>query len=391
MAAEILFVLSLLVLAYTYAGYVLLVYVASRVWVRRVVTADQTPSVSLIIAAYNEEQSIASKIENSLALDYPRNRLEVIVASDCSTDRTDAITRGYLDRGVLLHRRPERLGKSVAQNRAVKTSSGEILIFTDATTICRPDMARRIVRSFADPEVGCVAGQLVYVDSLNTATGKGCQSYWSYEKLLRECESRLGSLIGVSGCLYAVRRSCYSQIAIDMSSDFAIALEMHLQGLRTVYEPEAVAIEDTNTRGVDELRMRVRVIEQTMSALNRYRTVLNPLSHGLFSIQMISHKVLRYSVPLFLLIALVSNVLLSGTAVVYQVTIAAQIIFYLAALIGWFAERNGVKLGRAGIPYYFALANLASVLAFVKFIQGKAHVLWEPLRESPGTKGSHAG
>jgi cellulose synthase/poly-beta-1,6-N-acetylglucosamine synthase-like glycosyltransferase len=380
--AEILFFLSLLLVAYAYVGYPLVIYVISRLFARPVRKADILPRVSLIITAYNEERDIAAKLDNTLALDYPANKLEVIVASDCSSDRTDEIVRGYAGRGVRLHRRPERLGKSVAQNHAVKVATGEILVFSDATTMYAPDAVRRIVRSFADPQVGCVAGQLIYVDNAVTAVGQGCRSYWNYEKFIKESESRAGSLIGVSGCLYAVRRSSYARLALDMSSDFVIASEIHLQGLRTVYECDAIAMEDTNKHSRDEFRMRVRIIEQTFSALHRYRAVLNLSEHGLFAFQLISHKVMRYAVPVFLILVLAANLPLASESIFFRLTLAAQAAFYLAAAAGWLGERIGSRLGPLALPYYFALANASSLAAFVHFLRGKAHVLWEPIRES---------
>lgn len=384
---EIIFAASLTLLAYIYVGYPMLAFVLSRIWARPVRSADITPRVSVIISAYNEERDIARKIENTLALDYPPDKLEIIVASDCSTDRTDPIVQGYASRNVILHRLVERLGKSVAQNSAVNASTGDVLVFSDATTRYESDALRNIVRSFADPEVGCVAGQLIYEDG-TTATGRGCRSYWGYEKFLRECESRLGSLVGVSGCLYAVRRASYCRIAADMSSDFVIATEMHLQGLRTVYEPEAVSVERTNRRGSDEFQMRVRVIEQTMSAMHRYRKVLNLAQHKMYAFQMISHKVLRYAVPLFLIIAFISNLLLINQAEGYRLMFYGQAVFYLAALTGWLCEKIALRIWKLSLPYYFALANAASLVAYLKFVRGEAHVVWEPLREGGIPEGS---
>jgi cellulose synthase/poly-beta-1,6-N-acetylglucosamine synthase-like glycosyltransferase len=377
----------LALIAYTYAGYPALVYLLSRLIERPVRRADITPRVSVIIAAYNEERDIAQKIENTLALRYPSDKLEVIVASDCSSDRTDEIVSSYASKGVALRRRPERLGKSVAQNHAMKSSTGEVLVFSDATTMYEPDTIRKIVRSFADSEVGCVAGHLHYVDRSATAVGQGCRSYWGYERFIKQSESRLGSLIGVSGCLYAVRRSCYARLALDMSSDFVIASEIHLQGLRTVYDCEAVATEDTNKRGRDEFRMRVRVIEQTLSALHRYRRVFNLRKHGLFAFQMISHKVLRYGVPFFLIAAFLSNMMLVGSSDIYRLAFVGQSAFYLAAAAGWVCDRLGLRIGPLGFPYYFALTNTASLVAFLKFMRGEAHVVWEPVRETGSSKG----
>ncbi|MCI0525615.1 MAG: glycosyltransferase family 2 protein [Acidobacteria bacterium] len=381
--AQCVFIFAMGGIALIYAGYPALIFALSLLFRRPVRRDDITPRVSVIIAAYNEERDIGAKLKNTLSLDYPRDRLEIIVASDCSTDRTDEIVDGFSEQGVILYRQPDRFGKTVAQHRAVEVSSGEILIFSDATTAYEPDAISKIVRSFADPEVGCVAGQLIYVDAMDSAVGKGCRSYWGYEKFLKRCESHVGSMIGVSGCLYAVRRICHARIAGDMIDDFVIATEIHLQGLRTVYDPEATAFEDTNNRARDEFRMRVRVIKQTMSALRRYRRALNPFRHKMFAIQMIAHKVLRYAVPFLLIAALIASGVASGSVDWLQFAFFCQLALYGAAFVGWIGERLKIKLGPLAIPYYFALVNAASLVAFLKALYGERYVVWEPIRGQP--------
>lgn len=388
--AELIFFGSIALVAYTYAGYPLLAFALSRLRSRPVRCADVTPAVSVIVAAYNEERDIGAKIEQTLALDYDRAKLEVIVASDCSSDRTDEIVRGFAGRGVVLCRQPVRLGKTAAQNAAARVARGEVLVFSDATTVYEPGALRKLARNFADPRVGCATGHVVYVDPARTGVGRGARSYWGYEQFLKRCESRFNSLVGVHGCQYAVRRSAYRELAHDMSSDFVIASEIRLQGLRTVYDPEAISFEDTNVRGRDEFRTRVRMIEQTMSALHRYRAVLNPFRHGLYAVQMISHKVLRYVVPACLALAFLSNAALVGSSSVFAAAFAAQAAFYLAALAGWAIERAGFRLGPLALPYYFAIANGASLVAFVKFVRGQNHVVWEPIRGTNGAAGAPA-
>jgi cellulose synthase/poly-beta-1,6-N-acetylglucosamine synthase-like glycosyltransferase len=382
MQAEIIFISSLGLIAYACFGYPLFIFVLSRLRERPICKRDITPSVSVIIAAHNEERDIATKIENTLALDYPVEKLEIIVASDASTDRTDDIVRGYADRGVILHRQNERLGKTMVQNSAAEASSGQVLVFTDATTEYQSDAVRRIVRCFADPQVGCVSSRLIYVDRSRTSVGRGCRSYWSYEEFLRRSESRAGSMIGVTGCLYAVRRASYTPLAHDMCSDFVIASEIHLKGLRTVDERDAISLEDTNNRSRDEFRMRVRIMEQTMNALSRYREVLNLRRHGIFAFQMLSHKVMRYAVSPLLFVALISNLLILNQSEAYTATMAAQAAFYAAALTGWILARFGAKIGPLALPYYFVLAQVAIMVAFVKHVRGETHVVWEPLRET---------
>jgi cellulose synthase/poly-beta-1,6-N-acetylglucosamine synthase-like glycosyltransferase len=380
---QAIFIVAVAMIGLIYLGYPMLIFVLSRLFAFPVRQADITPSVSFIIAAYNEEKDLAMKIENTLALDYPREKLEIIVASDCSTDRTDEIVLGYTGLGVYLHRQNQRAGKTVAQNRAVKLSTGEILVFSDATTMYGTEALRRIVRNFADPAVGCVAGQLIYVDRNSTAVGRGCRSYWDYEKFVKSCESQLRSLIGVSGCLYAVRRSCHAKLASDMIDDFVIATEIHLQGLRTIYEPDAISTEDTNNRSRDEFRMRVRVMEQTMSALDRYRRVLNPFKHGMFAIQMFCHKLLRYTLPLWLVIALITSAMLMRSSDFFMLAFLLQLVFYGFAFMGYLGERFKLSHGLLSMPYYFVLVNIASLVAFLKYVRGEAHVVWDPVRTGP--------
>jgi cellulose synthase/poly-beta-1,6-N-acetylglucosamine synthase-like glycosyltransferase len=380
--AQFVFLAAMAMIAFSYAGYPALMLALSLILKRPVRRDDITPRVSVIIAAYNEERHIGAKLKNTLWLDYPRDRMEIIVASDCSTDQTDEIVRGFEAQGVILRQQPERFGKTVAQNRAVKISSGEILVFSDATTMYKRDAIRKIVRNFADPEVGCVAGQLIYADASSSAVGKGCRSYWGYEKFLKRCESRVGSLVGVSGCLYAVRRICHARLANDMIDDFVIATEIHLQGLRTVYEPEAIAVEDSNRRARDEFRMRVRVIRQTLSALHRYRHTLNPFRHKMFAFQLIAHKALRYAVPFLLIAAFIASGWASGSVVWLRYAFIGQLALYGAAIAGLVRERRKLKLGPLAIPYYFALANAASLVAFWKALRGDTYVTWEPIRET---------
>ncbi|MGH9766336.1 MAG: glycosyltransferase family 2 protein [Blastocatellia bacterium] len=384
--AQIVFIEAIALILFIYFGYPILMFAISRLMPRPVGRSEIQPRVSLIIAARNEERDIAAKIENALALDYPKELLQIIVASDCSDDRTDEIVRGFSDRGVILHRQLTRDGKTRAQHRAVGVSNGDILAFSDATTSYKPDTLRKLLRSFADPFVGCVAGRLVYVAGKPSAVGNGCRSYWSYERLLKSWESRAGSLIGVSGCMYAVRRSCCAKLASDMIDDFVIATEVQLLGLRTIYEPEAVCTENTNHRGRDEFRMRVRVIEQTMNAIYRYRELLKTGKHSLFTFQLTCHKTLRYAIPALLILTFTANCFLLEAGFFYRYAFFAQLLFYYSALMGWLCDVGRVKIGPLALPYYFVLINVAAVAAFMKFMRGEAHVVWEPLRDSPRAK-----
>jgi len=382
LAGQLLFWMSAVALFYTYAGYPLLLVVMSRLRPRLVHRADSTPSVTIIIAAYNEEHALAAKLEDTLALDYPQGALEVIVTSDCSSDRTDEIAREFGPRGVRLHRQPERLGKTAAQNAAVELALGEIIVFSDATTFYQRDVLRTLMPSFADPTVGCVTGQVVYTDSAKSTVGHGTRSYWNYEFFLKKHESSVCSLIGVCGCLYAVRRSAYVPLYHEACSDFVIATKMVEQGLRAIYEPAAVCSEETNIQANKELSARVRIMTQTFADLWRNRRMLNPLTSGFYAVQLLSHKVMRYLVPLFLIASFFASTALASRSIVFAVILAGQIGFYAAAGLAGLLERSGLHSRLLAIPQYFVLGNIASLIAFFHFLRGERFARWEPIRVS---------
>ncbi len=369
-------------LTYVYVGYPLLVYLASVFFPKAVKHSKIEPRVTVLITAFNEEAAIREKLDNTLKIDYPADKLEILVASDGSTDRTDRIVGEFATRGVRLFRQEGRVGKTATQNNAVELATGEIVLFSDATTAYRKDVFTHLLPAFADESVGCVAGRLIYVNEDSSNVGKGAQRYWNYETFIKTAESRFCSLIGASGCLYAVRKSAYEPMYAEACSDFLICTSVYRKGLRSVFAPEAVCFEHTNRRTADELRMRVRVISQTFTDLWRNRDMLNPLKSGFFAIELISHKVLRYAVPFILLVFFITSIVFTGSSPFYAAALAFQIMFYSMALIGWLLERAGKRLYLLSMPLYFVLANLASVVAFYKFLRGETYANWEPIRQS---------
>jgi len=390
LAAEIVFWLSVAALIYTYAGYPLLLLIMSRLRQREVRRAAFEPVISVIVTAYNEERDLAAKLKNTLALDYPPELLEIIVASDCSTDRTDEITQAFADRGVRLVRQPQRQGKTAAQNMAVTEARGEIIVFSDATSLYERDVLRVMMPSFADPSVGCVAGRLIYVDPAESRVGRGARSYWGYETFLKRHESRVCSLIGASGCLYAVRRSAYVPLYNEACSDFIIATKMVEQNLRAVYEPDAVCTEETNRQTGKELKMRVRIIAQTFTDLWRHRAMMNPFRSGFYAVQLLSHKVMRYAVPFFLIAILATSSILARYSALYFVVFVSQAGCYLSALGAWMLERAGVHSRLLALPQYFVLSNLAALIACYQFLRGERYAHWETNREGVPTPRSTA-
>lgn len=381
-AEQIFFWICVGLLGYVYVGYPLLVWIVSIVAPRHVKRTQIEPSVTILITAFNEEAALLAKLENTFAIEYPPDKLEVLVASDGSTDGTDEIVKEWASRGVRLVRTEGRVGKTATQNSAVEAATGEIILFSDATTMYGDDVLRRLVPNFADETVGCVAGRLVYVDDERTNVGKGAQKYWGYETFIKAAESRACSLIGASGCLYAVRRSAYEPMYPEACSDFLICTAVYRKGLRSVFAPDAVCFEHTNRRAEDELAMRVRVISQTIADLWRNRDMLDPLRSGFFAVELISHKVLRYAVPFILLAFFFASVVLASGSAFYALAVVAHLVFFMLAAAGWLLERAGRRLSVLALPLYFALANLASVVAFYRFLRGDTYARWEPIRNT---------
>lgn len=379
---EIIFGVGTAALFYTYFGYPLLVWFVSSIRPLSIKKSEIEPNVTILITAYNEEKILRQKIENTLEIDYPKEKLEILVASDGSTDATDKIAKEYSNSGVKLFRQEGRKGKTYTQNKAVEKCSGEIIVFSDATTVYQKNSLRELLPNFADESVGCVAGKLIYVDDTKSDVGSGAKKYWGYETFLKERESLACSLIGASGCLYAVRKSAYQPMYAQACSDFLICTILYRQNLRSVFEPRAFCTEETNRQTEKELQMRVRVISQTFSDLWINRDMLNPLKSGFYAIELLSHKLLRYAVPLFLVLIFISSVLLAFSSIVFLLISAVQIAFYVSAFIAWLLERAKVKTGIFAVPLYFVLANTASTIAFYKFLRGEKFERWEPIRES---------
>jgi len=374
--AAVVFWTALAVGAYVYVGYPLLLFLLSRVWSRPVAKARITPRVTMIIAAYNEEEAIAAKLDNTLALEYPPGQLEILVASDGSTDRTNAIVEErYGGRARLLAL--ERAGKTSAQNRAAAVARGEILVFSDTTTMYDPGTVAALVANFADPSVGSVGGDVRYVREGEAVAGKGRQLYWNYEAAIRRWESRIYSVIGATGCIYALRRSLYLQLDPAAISDFVQPAKALLRGFRSVVEDEAGAYEVAeSTRLGDELQRRARVVLRGLRGVGYMPEILNPLRHPWLCFEIVSHRLLRWAVPFFLIAALVSNAFLTGRPG-YTQAFVLQAALYLAAAAALVLERLRIRAPGLFVPLYFCLVNLAPLLALWLLCKGEKKVVWE--------------
>jgi cellulose synthase/poly-beta-1,6-N-acetylglucosamine synthase-like glycosyltransferase len=377
---EFLFWAACMVLVYVYVLFPVLVRLLASRFGTIVSEADLPLSVSIIVTAYNEEKGILAKLENLLALDYPSDLVDIIVASDASSDATDQLVRDCGCARVQLLRIEGRQGKTSCQNAAAAIARGQILVFTDATTRLDAHALRALVRRFSSMDVGCVAGRLMYVSRTQNATGQGGEAYWDYEIKLRTAESALGSLIGVSGCLYAVRRSAYRAINPGLISDFVVSMKMREQSLRTVLAANAICYEETLNRGTQEMTMRVRVAIRSINALISERQFLNPWRYGLFAWELWSHKLLRYASPFLWLIALGANIALLSRSSLYTTLFACQCAVILAGAVGFVLQSRLAKLGILSRPYYLLLTNIASFLAALRYARGERMVTWKPLR-----------
>ena len=372
-------------MAYVYVGYPLLLFLVSRVWTRRVAKAPVTPTVTMVIAAYNEEQAIAGKLDNSLALDYPADRLDIMVTSDGSNDGTNRIVREYEARHpgrVTLLDLP-RAGKTAGQNRAAEVARGEILVFSDATTIYDSGAVKAMVANYADPLVGSVGGDVRYVRAGEEATGKGRQMYWNYEASIRRWESQIFTVIGATGCIYSLRRSLYTHLDPAAISDFVQPARALLQGYRSVVEDEATCYEVAESKQMgEELRRRARVVHRGIRGVGYMAEVLNPFRHPFLCFQIVSHRLLRWAIPFLLIAAVIANAFLLDRSF-YQLTFALQLAFYGGALAALALDRWHIRPRGLFIPLYFCLVNLAPLIAVWTLLKGEKKIVWETGPQAP--------
>jgi cellulose synthase/poly-beta-1,6-N-acetylglucosamine synthase-like glycosyltransferase len=379
------FVLCAAVVAFAYVGYPVLVWLMSRCFGRDsappAVESADLPTVSLLIAAHNEEDEIEERIRNSLALRYPPDKLEVAIASDGSTDATDEIVRRFTDRGVRLFAFPVNRGKAAVLNDSVPRLRGEIVVLSDANTRMHPDAVRRMATWFADPAVGVVCGKLILTDAATARNADGL--YWRYETFLKECESRLGALLGCNGAIYAVRRSAFPVVrAGTIIDDFVIPLEARRQtGCRVQFDSEAVAWEETPAGLTSEFRRRSRIGAGGFQTIARMWPLLNP-ARGWISLTFLGHKVLRWLTPFCLIGLLVLNVLLLHVPG-FDYVLAGQLAFYVVATAAAFLPARPRALRPLRLTTMFATMNLALLVGFFRWATGVQRGTWERTARGP--------
>ncbi len=363
---------------YVYVGYPVCAWILANLLRKDVDKAAYEPTITIIISAYNEEAHISQTIANKLQLNYPEDKLEIIVVSDESTDQTDAIIQSFHDNRVKYFLQKPRAGKTSALNMAVPEANGEILIFSDANSIYAADALNYIVANFHDPEVGYVTGKMMYTNTDGTPCGDGCSAYMKYENILRNLETKIGSVVGVDGGIDAMRKSIYSKLNPDQLPDFVQPLKVREHGYRVVYEPEAILQESSLAASDDEYRMRVRVALRALWALKDMRQLLWGKSGLLFAWQLWSHKVLRYLCFIFLLGAYIINLTLWSESFFFKAAFVAQTICYFGAYFSILMEKKNDKITLLYFLHYFVLLNVASGHAFVKFVLGKKQIVWVP-------------
>jgi cellulose synthase/poly-beta-1,6-N-acetylglucosamine synthase-like glycosyltransferase len=372
-------------LCYVYVGFPALVLLRGRLRRRPYGTADITPSVSVVIAAHNEAAVIRSRLENLLALDYPEDRIDVVVASDGSDDGTNEILEECGNERVRWLDLP-RVGKAEALNAAVAAADGEVLVFSDANTIFRADAVRKLVRPLADPSVGGVAGNQIYLateDGSGDSSEVGEREYWDFDRRLKVAQSAAGSVTGATGAIYAVRRTLFEPLRPEVNDDLLNSLRVIARGYRFVFETEAVAYEAASATASANFSRRVRVIVRGLRCVLVMRGLLDPRRHGFFSLQLLTHKVLFRTAVVPLAALAGASALLWKRGPVYRVATIGQALLYALGLSGTALSRRPVARTKLlALPAYFCLVNAASAKALWELGRGETHERWKPGRSS---------
>jgi cellulose synthase/poly-beta-1,6-N-acetylglucosamine synthase-like glycosyltransferase len=395
MISLVLFWILLALLVYAYAGYALLLFgivILKRLIQRkREIHApeDYEPTVCLFVTAYNEKDFVRQKVENSLSLDYPKEKMQFLWVTDGSDDGTPDLLKAWPEAEV--HHLPERRGKMHAMNRGVKFVKSEIIVFSDTNTILGKRSIREIVACFADEKVGCVAGEKRIIEKQSdAAAGAGEGIYWKYESWVKKLDAELNSAVGAVGELFAIRTELFQEVEPDtLLDDFIISLRIAAKGYRIAYSPEAYAEEAASLNLAEEKKRKIRIAAGGVQTVIRLRRLLNPFKYGVLSWQYFSHKVLRWTLaPLSLFLILVFNILIVwqnqswGQPSFYTLFLYLQIFLYLLALVGWYFENKKLHLKILFVPYYFLFVNFNAIRGMIRYFKGKQSVTWEKSKRS---------
>lgn len=372
---ESIYFLLLFMAVYPYTIYPLLVMLWSRQSGRTWNQEYFTPTVSMIISVYNEEGVIQEKIDNALSLDYPKGLFEVIVVSDGSSDQTDQIISSVSDPRLVPRVCPERKGKTACLNRVVPDAKGDILIFTDANSMFPRDTLLKLTRNFSDSRIGLVTGWTKYRKDGGGEETTGL--YARLEKAIKYSESLISSCVGADGAVFAMRKTLYQPLKDCDINDFVIPLNVLGQGKRVVLDPEVYCVEKPSEGEVREFRRQVRITNRTLGAIRRNIEFLNPVKYGSFAFCLLSHKVIRFMVPMFFLGTFCIGIFLSGTSLVYAGLVIAQTLFIGVGVYGFFdfSDRRLVQLCS-----FILLTIYAQLVGWIRWATGQSDVTWNPER-----------
>lgn len=383
--------ISLFIVCYTYVGYGLLLYILVKVKARlfkKPPSAPYEPEVTLMIAAYNEESFIEEKIRNTLALDYPAEKLQIIFITDGSTDATADIIGRYP--GIRLLHEPRRKGKSAAINRAMAFVQTPVTIFCDANTLLNKEAVRKLATHFGNAQVGAVAGEKKVMSAEESgAEGAGEGLYWKYESLLKKWDADLYSVMGAAGELFAVRTELYEPIPANcILDDFIISFRINMKGYTVMYESGAFASETASASLADEYKRKVRISAGGFQSIMMLTPLLNPFRFPKITFQYVSHRVFRWTLaPLCLLLVLLANIILvaQGAGDLYSWLLVLQVLFYGAALSGYLLARRNIKVKYLYVPFYFVFMNWAVFHGFYRFLGNRQSAIWERSQRSSAT------
>ncbi len=368
-------------LIYVEFGYIFLLFVIAKFKYQDSLKRTYQPSLTVLLAAHNEENVIRQKLENTLAQDCPPNLLQIIVASDSSTDRTDHIVQEYVSRGVLLCRTSEHVGKIASLRLAEPSINGQVVIFTDADSILQPGAISRLVSHFDEPQVGAVSGREIRPSSGSPGRGNGEGLYNRLETQVKRLESRIGNQVLLHGGFFAVRRELLPFVPDHLTHDAIIPLILTLKGYKVLYEPEAISVEDYALDSRQDWNRRIRTVMQAFQSYLYVKEALNPLRSGFYAVQIWSHRFFRWFVFPVLVIVLVSNLLLLGQSPIYQATAILQGVCYLFACLGFCLDRIGKRPAFFYVPFYFLYIHLAAFIAVILSWEGKKVATWQTARQ----------
>ncbi len=379
---ENIFLISVVLIMYTYLGYgivvKLLVLIKNKKSKINALSDDELPTVTLLIAAYNEESCIEEKIQNAISLDYPQAKKQIFVVADGSSDHTVEIVQKFPE--VSLFFNEERKGKIAAVNRVMPMVNTDITILNDANTILNQQALKELVKHFSLPEVVAVSGEKkIRQNAAEDAVCSGEGIYWKYESYLKKLDASLNTLVGAAGELIAIKTSSFKSIPENMIiEDFYMTMKYCAEGLKVAYEPNAYAMENPSDSIEDEMKRKIRISAGGFQAIVKLRYLLNPFKYGLLTFQYVSHRVLRWSLaPLALLTLLISSISLIPTGIEYSIFTLMQLSFYLLAIAGYYLKNRKINFKVLHIPYYFSMMNYAVFLGFFRFIGGNQSAIWE--------------